>query len=341
MCMKLFRHVLVAFTLLMSASVFGQDIHFTQFQMSPLTLNPANTGAFAGTVRLGGIFRDQWNYIGAPKGFRTPALFADAPIIRGIRKQDWVGIGVSMYQDAAGTGKLTNSSLGLSAAYHISVNKAQTSVFTIGGQYGFFQRRLVDKNALTTEEMLVGGGTNTDFGSLSDQGVGTSDLAMGVAFRTPINKTMGLNVGFSMAHLLRPRNGLLTTSSAYRLPLRSVLHGELNMKMNPKLSLHPAFMFQSMQGANEIALQCMAGYKLKPESTMTLRGGLGYRMRDAAKFLVGIDMGPLRIGAAYDLNLSDLSPVTNNHGGFELAANYIITINPVPHPPAVILCPKF
>ncbi len=340
--MKLLRHVMVACVMLMTSAVFAQDIHFTQFQMSPLTLNPANAGAFAGTVRLGGIFRDQWNYIGTPKGFRTPSLFVDAPIIRGIRKQDWVGVGVSMYQDAAGTGKLTNSNLGLSAAYHIAIDKKQKSILTIGGQYGFFQRRLADKGALTTEEMLSGG-SNTDFGSLSSQADGTSDLAMGLTFRTPLNKRMGLKLGFSMAHLLRAKNGLLTTgnSASYQMPIRSVLHGEFDMVMTPKLSLHPAFMFQSMAGANEIAIQAMAGYKLKPESAFTLRGGLGYRMRDAAKFLLGVDVGQLRVGAAYDLNLSDLTPVTNNHGGFELAANYIIKLYKTPNPPAVILCPKF
>lgn len=338
--MKLLRHALVASLALFMLPVFAQDIHFTQFNMSPLTLNPANTGAFNGSVRLGGIFRDQWNYIGAPKGYRTPSFFVDAPLPFLVRKRDWIGVGVSVYQDVAGTGKLTTGNAGISAAYHLALKKDYSSVLTVGAQYGFNQRRLADKNALTTETSIVNG-SDPELMGLSTQGTNYSDLAAGVGFKTALNKKMGLELGFSMGHLMRPKYGILGTASVARQPIRSTLHGTFNMNLSDKLSLHPAFLFQTMAGTNEIALQAVAGYKLKPESTTVLRGGLGYRMRDAAKFLVGIDMGKLRVGAAYDLNLSDLSPVTNNHGGFELAANYIITIRKRPVVPPVILCPHF
>ena len=52
---KLLFSALVA--LLAVATTMAQDIHFTQFTMSPLTLNPGLTGKFEGTVRIGGIYR--------------------------------------------------------------------------------------------------------------------------------------------------------------------------------------------------------------------------------------------------------------------------------------------
>lgn len=41
----------------------AQDKHFTQFYASPLTLNPALTGAMDGSYRIGAIYRDQWRQV--------------------------------------------------------------------------------------------------------------------------------------------------------------------------------------------------------------------------------------------------------------------------------------
>ena len=38
----------------------AQDPHFSQFFASPLTLNPALTGKFDGTLRAAGNYRNQW-----------------------------------------------------------------------------------------------------------------------------------------------------------------------------------------------------------------------------------------------------------------------------------------
>ena len=45
---------------LSSTLVKGQDIHYTLFNDSYLTTNPALTGSFYGSYRIGSIFRDQW-----------------------------------------------------------------------------------------------------------------------------------------------------------------------------------------------------------------------------------------------------------------------------------------
>jgi len=98
---------IIKFTLLFLLSglftqVSGQDIHWSLYNMSPLTLNPALTGGFLGTARVGGIYRDQaFNTTGTP-GFTTPSFYADAPIVS-IGKRDWLGIGGMFFSDEAGT----------------------------------------------------------------------------------------------------------------------------------------------------------------------------------------------------------------------------------------------
>ena len=101
--MKGLRTLLLALSsVVFSLPIIGQDIHFSLFHMSPLTLNPAQTGAFSGTARIGGIYRDQWGSV-INDQFTTPSFYIDAPVIRGFGKYDWVGGGVVSYTDKVGT----------------------------------------------------------------------------------------------------------------------------------------------------------------------------------------------------------------------------------------------
>ncbi|MEL6925345.1 MAG: type IX secretion system membrane protein PorP/SprF, partial [Bacteroidota bacterium] len=60
--MKLIRYSFIV--LLVSVASFAQAQnpinHFSLFDFTPLTLNPAQTGAYEGSVRIGGLYRDQW-----------------------------------------------------------------------------------------------------------------------------------------------------------------------------------------------------------------------------------------------------------------------------------------
>ncbi len=138
--MKLFRLLLLIVIVNATGKLSAQDIHYSLYNMSPLTLNPALTGAFSGTARIGGIYRDQWaNVIG--NQFVTPSFYVDAPIIRGFGKKDWVGVGFTMFTDKAGSLSLQTAASMLSASYHLSLNKKGTSILTLGVQGGSVQRR--------------------------------------------------------------------------------------------------------------------------------------------------------------------------------------------------------
>jgi hypothetical protein len=96
-----------------------------------------------------------------------------------------------------------------------------------------------------------------------------------------------------------------------------------------------------MSGADEIIIQGLGSYLFNPEKEISLLFGVGYRLRDAIHPMIGAQYKTLRVGLAYDVNISSLKSETGYRGGFELAANYIIKI----YKPAVIktkvLCPRF
>ena len=59
--MKKLYFILLGGLIMLSTDVIGQDIHFSQFYMSPLTLNPAMTGVMNCNTRFIGNYRNQWS----------------------------------------------------------------------------------------------------------------------------------------------------------------------------------------------------------------------------------------------------------------------------------------
>ncbi|MDO8365884.1 MAG: PorP/SprF family type IX secretion system membrane protein [Saprospiraceae bacterium] len=340
----------------------AQDIHFSQYNMSPMTLNPANIGNFEGTVRIGGIYRGQWaSVIGNKGSYKTPSLWADAPIIRGFRKRDWVGVGLVFFSDKAGDGGLTHTAAKFGASYHLSLDKKGNAYLTFGGQYGQAGRR-VDPTKFFFEEGYTnptpaGGynsGAQVDFLNTTEAKSDWSDIDGGVVLRAKLNKRMDMSIGYSMYHIGKGKYGLVTSggggntntqtsSSNDEIARRSVVTGLFNIKLNDKLSVGPSFLYQTMSGADEISLQALASYVFNTEKDIDLNFGLGYRLSggDAIYPMLGARYKNLRVGFAYDVNVSDLNQVSNYRGGFEVAANYIVKI----YKPAVVktkvLCPRF
>src|SRR5688500_12258614 len=64
----------------LAATASAQDPNFSQFFVSPLTLNPAMTGKFNGDFRLAGNYRDQWPAI--TKAFITSTASFDMGILK-------------------------------------------------------------------------------------------------------------------------------------------------------------------------------------------------------------------------------------------------------------------
>ena len=86
----------------------AQDPNFSQFFVSPLTLNPALTGKFNGNFRVAGNYRNQWPEIS--KAFITSTISFDMPILKGkISELDTWGVGVMAMTDKTANGVLNGN----------------------------------------------------------------------------------------------------------------------------------------------------------------------------------------------------------------------------------------
>ena len=358
--MKILKGLIFFFFISLAGTMNAQDIHFTQFYLSPLTTNPAYTGAFEGSFRIGGIYRDQWgSVISSP--YRTPSFYIDAPILM-LGKKAWLGVGGMLYSDKAGALELSTSQAMGSLAVHMPLDKKSKSVFTFGVQAGYTSRKLNTSQGIFADN--PGGiGTSADLGNISgdkDFNSNEFDLNVGVLLKAQMNDKMRLEIGASFNHILTPDlhvnegggtdttttpNSLYTASAegrdAWDLPGDFTLHGQFFVDLNDKWQIKPAFMYRTLSGANNIQVQGIGGYHLNDAKDMTLNIGIGYRLRDATQLIVGMDYKQFKVGAAYDLTVSDLSDAATGAGGFEIGVAYIARIFKKPTVKPVIFCPRF
>ena len=333
------KYLLIAILGFGFLGVQAQDIHFTQFTMSPLMMNPANTGAFFGSYRIGGIYRDQWSHLS--NSFQTPAVYVDAPIIRGFRKNDWVGVGMNFFQDKAGVAGLQFSGVLMSAAYHLALDKKRQNVLTFGFGGGNMNRRIDLNNDRIKlyDELEDPNVTSQDRMSIQEK-TDYIDLNAGLLFTRKMKNGKALHLGVSLNHLNKPdyklRGG---NGDADRLPWRISATADMEFALNDQWSLTPALLFQNMTNISEIQAQALAGYLLDAQKEITLLGGLGYRVGDAIPVIIGAQWKTLRVGVSWDYNTSEVTP--NGNGGFEIAASYIGRIFKKPSVKRVIICPRY
>lgn len=311
----------------------GQDVHFTRFYDAPLTLNPAKSGDYLGTFRVGGIMRDQ-NY-NLSHIYLTPSVYVDAPIIKGFRNTHWVGVGLTFLQDQAGVAGLKTSNFTGSAAYHIGLNKEMTSVFTIGASYGLVARSVTDESKIIFGDGINTGIPSEDLMTITDEKINYGDISAGLQYTLGLQDGGNLKMGFALMHINRPRYSLLTTGSE-RLPMRFNIYGTADAPINDRIDFIPALYVSSMAGQRDIAIQLAGGYKINTLKNFRLTGGVGYRIGDAIELLAGMDIRNTRVGVSYDISLNPIKPT----GGFELSISHIFMIFKKPKDNPIILCPR-
>ncbi|MFZ1749760.1 MAG: type IX secretion system membrane protein PorP/SprF [Saprospiraceae bacterium] len=372
-----YRLLNILLLLLITVSIsFAQELHYSYYHFTPLNVNPANAGAFSGSYRVSGIFSDKQAAF-SPRPFRTVTLSADAPIIRGIRKQDWIGIGIEMdvignsgsfignenNQDPSQIASGSTQSwtfMKIGGAYHLSLDKKQTSILTLGAQYlngsrdfqklsdfdGRVRRQtgFPDLDIITFNNGPAGsgsGGGNTDPNQVAYSAY--KDLSVGILYNAR-GKTTDLRLGIAAEGLLNAgigfRPGSLNKDSIETKSFGLNIHGSYDMEINPKTTLESGVYYYSLGPSWAVNLNSQAWYKVNPEKDFRAGAGVGLRNLRAAIIYLGAEFKDLRIGLAYDITLSSATLGDRSVGGFELAARYMGKIYKKPKTKPVIFCPR-
>ncbi|MES2620282.1 MAG: PorP/SprF family type IX secretion system membrane protein, partial [Bacteroidota bacterium] len=115
----------------------AQDIHFSQFYSSPLTLNPALTGNFNGFYRVSGIYRNQWPGLTTGKpAFSTPSVSVDFSLLREKIKNGALGVGIVFFNDQQNGKTFNQNQILASVAYNMGFGPKAKFQLGLGFQGG-------------------------------------------------------------------------------------------------------------------------------------------------------------------------------------------------------------
>lgn len=302
----------------------AQDLHFTQYYASPLTLNPAQTGNFDNSYRVGLNYRNQWSTSLIP--FNTVGMYFEANFLRNKTWDgDWMSGGFQILGDRAGDGKLTTTKFSLSYAYHKSLNRDK-SLFASLGASVLYVHKWIDFNKLKFDNQWnqYGFETSLDPGeNYENASLGYVDVQAGLSVLYFKDDKFYVIVGGSMIHLNTPNETFLGTSN--QLAMRPVVHLYSGIQLKDKLYIYPGAQFMTQRRSRET----IAGFnmsqdlKTQPGTPVTrVYWGLWMRNRDSFIALLGGEARNIRVLVSYDMNLSKLVPASAHFGAIELSVVY-------------------
>jgi len=337
------------FALLSWFPMAAQDAQLTQFYASPLTLNPALTGAFEGRYRVGAAYRDQWRQVvenpiktfSAGGDFRFKSPLKDA-------KEDAVGMGLVFFNDKTGVIDFSTTQIAVSFAYHKSLDNRNRQYLSLGVQGGLTQRN-VNYEALNFNDEFNGNdGYTLGTGEvLPANNFSYADYNVGLNYIAKFGRTGRFFLGGAVHHFTRPRAAFTEgrNEEGDRLFIRysGQMSAYIPFKRNSKLAVTPRLLFAT-QGPH---LQVNAGTNFRVAmgkySTSAVHFGSWARpvkaddgMRlDAVVALLGFEINNVLFGLSYDLNLHALG-ANQRQGALEFSVAYLGN-----YENENILCPKF
>lgn len=323
----------------------AQDMHLAQIQESPLYINPANTGFFAGYYRIIGGYRNQWASMGSP--YQTMGLSVDGGLLRNRNKSAFLGLGLSIFNDKAGAANISNTMANLSMSAILKLGKK--SILS-AGIYGGVSMNNGDYSKLTYASQF--NGTEIDPTRPTNENVAYrsftySDIGAGIAYEFSTDKKQNdrdyitsLRIGVAGYHLNQAKqdfgNSQINPATGepfadpYRIPSRYVFSLMSRYDVpNSKLTLTPTFIYMLQGPATEMNFGTYIKYRFKNGTKVTGEKventfgiGIFYREGDAIIPQILLDMGTYAIGLSYDANISGYRKVSKTVGGFEISLRY-------------------
>lgn len=304
----------------------AQDVHFSQFNGAPLTLNPALTGATNGMWRANGIYRNQWNSVTSP--FVTFGASIDAPLFRGVGESSYFAGGLQLYNDRAGDGNLTNMSTLASIAYHKGLGENENMVLSVGMQGGFTQKSVDLARLYFADQFTNGGFQPGTTGENLNPKVQYWTANAGLGWQHAINEKISYQLGVAGHNLNQPQESLLKKrNNEVGLGMRINAYAGAIWWATDKLSIRPAVLYQTQSTATEIITGSEFNYIIGNSDIKSVAPavfiGAYTRLGDAMLGVVGFEYNSFRLGLAYDYNISPLKSASNGRGGFELTFSYV------------------
>lgn len=300
---------------------FAQDIHFSQYFSTPLTISPSNTGNYVGDFRVMGNFRSQWKEVAKP--YTTESVGGDKNFY--IRNEK-ISAGLLIINDKSG-GNLQVNKIQASLAYHKTLGK---NTFHIGVQPGLTMKNINSNETFPDQFDWNSGQFN---GAIPNNETNLTyrlhyfDLNWGVGYDRKLTSKVELFTSFAMFHVNSPKETFLSNSNT--LKPRNVFSLGATWYALPKITVQPSICMMGTDKASEFLFGSRFFYSLDKDYSITkavfvgVYGRSGFaNLTDAFFAVVGANWKNYYAGVSYDFNISQLKTASNYRGAFEVSFIY-------------------
>jgi type IX secretion system PorP/SprF family membrane protein len=326
--------------------VQAQDIHFTQFYMSPLNLNPALTGVMNCKTRMVLNYRNQWAAVLKANAYNTFSASYDQKIAVG--REDYFGIGGSIWGDVAGASRFgtTQGRLSLSYSKKMAGYRKKASYLVIGADAALAQRSISEED-LRWPSQINGNGMAE---AIANQQFLYGDLAAGLLWFSVIDDYTNWYVGAAVHHLNRPNVTFYRQSgskSQAELSSRFTIHAGMQYPLQKRISILPFGVYMAQGPHMEVNAGANLRFALGPSRTTNQSWEIGtwYRIgrkttgftgtgadreettalhSDALILSTRFNYENFGLGFSYDINVSGLAAANPFNGAFEFSMVYNI-----------------
>lgn len=321
---------------MLAVAAQAQDIHFSQFYMSPLNLNPAMTGVMNCNHRVVANYRNQWSSILKQNAYNTYSLAYDQKLPVG--RYDYFGIGGTLWGDKAGTSEFATLQGRLSGSYAKKMGgyrrKAHYLVF--GADLGVSQRSINSANLQWPSQNNGNGQYDPTMGTaetIADPNFMFVDLSAGVLWFSVFDEDNNFYFGGAFSHLNRAN----VSFGNANIPLYSkfTFHAGGEFMVAPKVGLVPGLVTfiqgPSFQVNGGTSFKFLLGNSRRYHQAFQLGAWARVsnkleqgKLMDALIVSTRFDYEQFTIGFSYDINTSSLARATNGNGAFEFSLVYKI-----------------
>ncbi|MEO8151234.1 MAG: PorP/SprF family type IX secretion system membrane protein [Bacteroidia bacterium] len=332
--------MLFSFSFIFINKSYSQDLHYSQYNYSPLNLNPSNAGFDNADYRLFLNNRTQWKSVTAPYktfsvGFDMKTLALGAP-----RNKPNTGFGLQVNNDKDGDSHLKTLNIATSFAYFKSLNDS-AYVLTGGLQLGYTQKSF-DLNDLNFDNQFTGDlfDPSAPTGEpVTNDKMSYLDLGFGLGAQLFRSDDFQLDAGAAVQHINSPKNSFYSSGKVNIAP-HYIFNTGIRYRLSDQMQVLPSLLYMKQNSISEFDINAQLKYELdNPQLPVSnIYAGVGMRMKDAIVLNVGADFKNVFAGFSYDINTSGLKHVSKGRGAIEFALIYKVKTvrSRPPGPPCII-----
>lgn len=233
----------LAFIFIATSKALAQDPVFTQWENTPIYLNPALAGNFEGSVRVRAQHRDQWRSVLKDASYKTSVLSGEYKFSNAsVRK---ISVGAFFLHDKSGSLDFIKQDFHITSSVVQPLGNPDKANHSLA--FGFDVGLGTRKIDWTKAQWPGGGPAPTDL----DDNTSYPDIAAGILWHYQSNTHFSYQLGSALHHINKPNISFDKTDDSHLNQLFNV-HGEVEIPVFRNFSMIPSFLYSSQEPSEQL-----------------------------------------------------------------------------------------